>query len=180
MNKYSITNNSNSLTFQVIGASLPETYPVEWGKSARWIPLTEADAFELSQEDNRREVDLGNGETRTEIHVPDDFTIEITDVTLEHEAAIKTRKNQVKKQMASDAIVYINGIIEDWTINEKITLLGRQDIPVILNFLNYGSINQSRDLCASLVTDSLITEEIKSNILNFLDLKIAEFNAMVF
>lgn len=58
----------------------------KFGELERWIPISLATEFELSREDNRRSTEILPGEFLTEIHVPNDFSLEITDITAEYEA----------------------------------------------------------------------------------------------
>jgi hypothetical protein len=145
-----------------------------YGKSERWIVHSEADAWELTREIERR---TSNGVV--EIHVPNDYEITIIDVTTEHNLEILKAKLTVKKQFAIDSIIHINSLIDAWSTTDKMTMLGRSDVQLLLTFLNYGSIEQSKSLCETLTTDSLLTTEIKSSVVNFLQAKIDQFNAMI-
>lgn len=168
------------------------------GKLARWIRLENATEFELSREDDRKTVvdcpeylteeldengiPTGNtilvpAQTHVEIHVPDDFTITTEDITLAYEEELKFKKNSLRKQYATDTIVYVNTIIQDWTTQDKITLLSREDVKTVLTFLNYGSIEQSLGLCQNLPTDAILTSDVKTKIINYLTNKVSEFNA---
>ena len=180
----------------------------EWGKPERWMWLDNADAWELTREDDRREVEItpfipqhiiekqdydedGNpvgdpysvlipdqpATYRTEIHVPDDYVLD-GPTNIDAEIADTENKNRLKfkKKLADEVIIHINSLIEDMPAADKITLLSRPEVNAILTFLNYGSIEQSRDLASTLTTDTLLTEAIKLSVVANLDEMIALYN----
>lgn len=149
-----------------------------YGKKERWINLEEASDFEKSREDDRREF-LENNILKIEIHVPDDFTIQEEDITEKYDEQLKFLKNKKRKEFANDTLIFINTIIQDWTIQNKLTLLSREDIKAALTFLNNGSIEQSLGLVISLPTDSLMTQEVKDKVVSYLTDKVGEFNSIV-
>lgn len=148
------------------------------GKLERWIDLESASDFEKSREDDRREF-LENNVLKIEIHVPDDFTIQEENITDKYEEQLKFRKNQKRKEFANDTLIFINTIIQDWTVQNKLTLLSREDVKGALTFLTNGSIEQSLSLVMSLPTDSLLTQEVKDKVIAYLTDKVGAFNAIV-
>jgi len=67
-----------------------------WGKSDRWINLDKADEWEKSREDDRRSSVDDDGLESIEIHLPDDYTIEITDITVQENG--KQAAREAKKE----------------------------------------------------------------------------------
>ena len=114
---------------------------------------------------------------RTQIHVPDDYILE-GPTNIDAEIADLENKNRLKfkKQLAGEVIIHINSLIDEMSASDKITLLGRPDVNAILTFLNYGSIEQSRDLANALTTDAILTEVIKTSVIGNLDEMIALYN----
>jgi hypothetical protein len=169
---------------------------VVFGKKSRWIDLSQTDEFEKSREDDRREtlvqdeippyIDDKNvyheatpAVYRIEIHVPDDFTYTVDDITAAIEAAIEDRKLEKKKELTNKVILYVISLIKDWSIVNKMTVLARSDIQVVMKFLDYGSLEQSKTLVENLSIDSVFTQEIKTKLINCIDEKLAEFNAII-
>lgn len=150
----------------------------DFGKFERWIDINQASDFEKSREDDRREF-LENDILKTQIHVPNDFTLSTEDITLKYEEQLKFRKNQKRKEFANDTLIYINTIIQDWTVQNKLTMLSREDIKGALTFLNNGSIEQSLGIIMSLPTDSLLTQEVKDKVVAYLTDKVGVFNAII-
>jgi hypothetical protein len=168
----------------------------KFGLVARWLPLDQATSFELSREDDRREVEIQAeipeyldeenvlhpatpAVYRTEIHVPDDFTVTITDITEQHEKELEKRKLKRKKELADEIIIHINYVIRNLTKQDKIILLGRSDIRMAYEFLGKGSIVDTRDLIATLPVDSLLTQEMKDSVYDFSTEKVNEYNAII-
>ena len=76
-------------------------------------------------------------------------------------------------------MIYVNTIIQDWTVQNKLTLLSREDIKGALTFLSNGSIDQSLGLILLLPTDSLFTQEVKDKVTAYLTDKVGAFNSIV-
>lgn len=179
MEKLLITNERNSRTFlitdstdvQALFDSQLSINEESWGKAARWIDLADADSWEISRQDDTQTV---NGVDQ--IHVPNDYSTILTDITAEYDQEIKMKKMQAKKDYAALTLNYINTIIDTWDVSDKLTLLSRSDVQTVLTFLNYGSIEQSKTLCENLTEDALLTSQIKSDVVAFLTDRIQEFN----
>lgn len=150
-----------------------------WGvKYARWLPLSQATSFELSREDDRRET-INDNITFVEIHVPDDFTVTIEDITAQYEAELEDRKTKRKEELAANVITSVITIIKNWPIADKLALLARGEIQAVMKFLEYGSLDQSKTLLESLVVDTIFTQEIKDKVLAKIQEKIDEYNSIV-
>lgn len=168
----------------------------DYGKLARWLPLSTATSFELSREDDRRVV-LVQAEVpeyidennvhhpathaiyRTDIHVPDDFIVDIKNVTEEYESELEDKKTKRKEELAAKVITSVITLIKGWPISDKLALLARSDIQAVMKFLEYGSLDQSKTLVESLSVDGIFTQEIKTKILSAIELRINEYNSIV-
>jgi len=195
MNKYEILNYETGIVC-IYKQEVEPSYNPEFGKLARWLWLDQATAFELSREDDRREVEIQAeipeyideenvvhpaipAVYRTEIHVPDDFTIETENITAQYEAELEDRKTKRKEELAANVITSIITIIKNWPIADKITLLGSGEIQTVMKFLEYGSLDQSKTLLQSLTVGTIFTQEIKDKILVKVQEKIDEYNSIV-
>ena len=195
MNKYEILNHETGIlcTYQ---REIQPDYDPEFGKLARWISLDQASDFEKSREDDRREI-LVQSEIppyyddenvfheatpavyRIEIHVPNDFTVTITDITAQYEAEFEDRKTKKKEDLAANVLTSVITIIKNWPIADKLTLLARGEIQAVMKFLEYGSLDQSKTLLQSLTVDTIFTQEIKDKVLAKIQEKIDEYNSIV-
>lgn len=194
MNKYEILNHETGILCTYKQLTQPE-HNAEFGKLSRWLWLDQATPFELSREDDRREVEIQAeipeyideenvihpaipAVYRTEIHVPNDFSVTITDITEQYEAELEDRKTKKKEELAANVITSVITIIKNWSIADKITLLARVDIQTLMKFLEYGSLDQSKTLLSTLPTDSIFTQEVKTKILNVIQEKIDNYNSI--
>lgn len=87
MKKMTIENQRTGRPFDIIGEDPFAEYLSRksedakvWGYESRWIFFTDADSWEQSREDDRREF-LDSGVSGYEIHVPHDFVSGIEDIT---------------------------------------------------------------------------------------------------
>jgi hypothetical protein len=117
MEKLLITNNRTSVKFEIqsddalsfFNSNYDDTKHI-WGESARWLPLTEADEWELTQEDNRRVVEVGGIEV-TEIHVPNDYTFTgPTDITDELSLA-QDEESEFSRRIDGQRILSYLGVL---------------------------------------------------------------------
>jgi hypothetical protein len=147
----------------------------KFGKVARWIPLTLASEFEQSREDDRREyLEPGMETPIVEIHVPDDFTVTIEDITAQYEFAQKRDLNIKKFPKCFEVISHISALIDAYTTEQRLTLLSNPGIKQAKEFLQLGSLIQSRDMISVIAVDTLVTQEFKDSVIDFINLKISE------
>lgn len=147
----------------------------KFGKQARWIDLNLASDWEKTREDDRREyLEPGMETPRIEIHVPDDFIIAIEDITAQHEFQQKRNLNIKKFPKCFEVISHISALIDAYTTEQRLTLLSNPGIKMAKDFLQLGSLVQSKDMIQAIAVDTLVTQEFKDSVIAFINLKISE------
>jgi hypothetical protein len=132
----------------------------------------------FAKQGDQAAIDAWIDQMRIDYDYDNDFeTLEDVDVTAEATKETKLLKLKTKKEMANDVLIYINYVIRDLTMAEKQTLLARTDIQGCFAFLEKGSIVDSMTIAQSLTTDTLLTEAMKTEVTDYLQSKIDEYNA---
>lgn len=145
------------------------------GKLARWIDLNLSTEWEKTREDDRREyLEPGMETPRIEIHVPDDFSVIIEDITTQYELEQKRNLNIKKFPKCFEVIAHISALIDAYTTEQRLTLLSNPGIKMAKDFLQLGSLVQSKDMIQAIAVDALVTQEFKDSVIAFIDLKISE------
>jgi hypothetical protein len=167
----------------------------KFGLVARWLPLAQASEFELSREDDRREVEVqaeipeytyeeldlegvptGNIITaplqpatyRTEIHVPDDFTVEITDITATYEAEQRRASLQLEgrnsRLCCEEIMDYIGGYnLSQAFTTEQITSM-ISTFSTINTYLKAYMPRSAKPLIAALEVSPIVSQVLKDDI----------------
>jgi hypothetical protein len=140
----------------------------KFGEPERWIPISLATEFEISREDNRRSTEVLPGEVLTEIHVPNDFSIEITDITLEYEAE-QRRQNQINEgknsRLCCEEIIDLIGgynLSRAFTSSEINQLL--VEFSSINSYLKNFMPRSAKPLIESSPISSTLTQQLKDDI----------------
>ncbi len=108
----------------------------------------------------------------------ENYEVSFVDITVQHEKELEDKQLDKKKEFASQIIRSVIAIIKDWTIQDKIITMARSDVQSVMSFLSYGSLDQSKTLCEGLAVDTLLTQEIKTEILSTIQAKINEYNSI--
>jgi len=181
-----LSNDENETSNWIYDISIKESF----GKSARWLWLDQATAFELSREDDRREIevqpeipeyidednifhDATPAVYRTEIHVPDDFTITITDITTQYNYEQKKQALDKKNDAAYDVFLHMDTMFDALPVESIIAILARADIQQIIFYLRtLGSLEYTKAMVDALPTDANITQEMVTDISNYIQGKL--------
>jgi hypothetical protein len=136
----------------------------KFGELERWIPISSASEFELSREDNRRIID-----SIAEIHVPNDFYIEVTDITAAYEAEerrVALISEGRNSRLCSDEIADLIGgynLSRSFTSEEIITLLST--FSTINEHLKNKMPRTAKPLIATIEVSEIVSQVLKDDIM---------------
>lgn len=169
----------------------------KFGKLSRWLWLDQATEFELSREDDRREVEVQaeipswieeeldsegkkTGGTiiheaipavyRTEIHVPDDFTVTVEDITAQYEQEQELQLEIKKRAAGSKILAYINTVnnSKGYTSEQYLAMYQNSTIQFIKMMLENGALGSAKATLDLYVVDTLIDQDYKDRVSTFI------------
>lgn len=165
-----------------------------YGKPTRWLWLDQASDFEKSREDDRREV-LVQDEIpeyideenvvhpvtpavyRTEIHVPDDFTVTPEDITTQYNYTQKKQALDKKNDAAYDVFLHMDTMFDALPVEQVVAILDRADIRQVIFYLRtLGSLEYTLGMVQALPLDANITQEMVTDISSYIEAKINELH----
>lgn len=168
-----------------------------WGFKERWISLDHATEFEKSREDDRREIliqaeipswieeelDSEGKKTggtivhhaipavfKTEIHVPDDFIVTVTDITVQYEQEQKLQLEIKKRAAGSKTLAFINTVnnSKGYTSEQYLAMYQNQTVQFIKMMLENGALGSAKDTLFAYVADDLIDQDYKDRVIAFI------------